>query len=673
MRELTFYLLALAVMVLAGCSATGSAVQAPAMPETTPAGLPATTAAATVTPMPAHAGGTTKTPALTPTPDTRLKPEKWQEWPVAPEEFPDHLKKIYQRGQELGNQANHFSKVGDCQSIQEALLGMFEKGKPYRLSQDDKELEKTIAQFAGSFARDGQAVQGGYNAASVLSPLWANPDVCRPGETPLDCELRVYQPSYVIISLEIAFPGRTTEAYEKYMRQIIDRAFEKGVIPILVTKADDVEGDHSINLATARLAYEYDIPLVNWWLAAQSMPNKGFDQTRDDGFHISMEAWTERSLQVMKTLHRTWKSVTASRTTASVEPTATTQVSAATPDASVELEVLALPGGQALPRGAAAEADQAYFGLAKRVGEVESSMGVYRLDLQSGARSILLGEGYNLQAVSPDGSQLLVNKGSELYIAGSDGSNPVLLTSSFHGEGRQGALWQTDGKALVFIAGQAGGNLLVYYPLDGSGWQKLTIAEDDPVELYSAPAGSYQFLDRDGKLKIAAAPGLPGEVLDQVSKIVYSPDGHYLASTVEREGDKTGLVIAAADGSRETPIENIGDHIIDTAWSPDGTSLAVLTLVQSEYSGEWYDLRNMVITPADMGTRLLPAIGGLNARAVWAPDGSSLLFTSTAEKDGVYLVQVYRYDFSSGLMTDLSEAAGMKDSDFLMVTNIYRR
>ncbi len=609
-------------------------------------------------------------PAISPTPDTRMKPEDWREWPVVPDQIPAHLAEIYRKGQELGNDPGHFSKVGDCQSIQEALLGMFEKGKPNRLKADEKGLEETIAHFAGSFARDGQAVQGGYNAASVLSPLWANPDACQPGETPLDCELRVHRPSFMIISLEIAFPGRTTETFEKYMRRIIDRAMEKGVVPILLTKADNVEGDHSINLATARLAYEYDIPLVNWWLHAQGMPNRGFDPERDDGFHISMDAWTERSLLVLKTLDSTWKATTGQ---ALAEPTETAPKREETPAAPEQLEVLALPGGGNIPAGSGGPANQAYFGLAKRSGETEIPLGVFRLDMLTGVKTQLLGEGYNLQAVSPDGAQLLVNRGGELFLAGNDGSNPVQLTSSFYSEGRRAASWTADGAGLVFIARQSGGNLLVHYPLDGSGWWKLTTAEDDPVELFTGPTGSYLFLDRSGVVKMVTAPGLPGTTIEEASRVVYSPDGRYLATTVKREGNKTGLVVAAADGSRETPLENIGDHIVETAWSPDGANLVVLTLMVSEYSGQWYDLRNLVIAPADMGTRILPAFGGLNAQAAWSPDGSDILFTSTIEKDGVYVVQVLRYDFSTRQMTDLSEGAGMKDVEFLMTTNVFRR
>ncbi|MCK7481752.1 MAG: hypothetical protein M0C28_34705 [Candidatus Moduliflexus flocculans] len=39
------------------------------------------------------------------------------------------------------------------------------------------------------------AVKGGFNAAAVISPLRADPAVCNPNESPLDCELRLWRPS----------------------------------------------------------------------------------------------------------------------------------------------------------------------------------------------------------------------------------------------------------------------------------------------------------------------------------------------------------------------------------------------------------------------------------------------------------------------------------------------
>jgi len=78
------------------------------------------------------------------------------------------------------------------------------------------------------------------------------------------------------------------------------------VIPVLSTKADNVEGGHRINALTAQLASEYQIPLWNFWRAADKLENHGLDFTRDN-IYLSTEAWSVRSfsaLRVLDAIHR---------------------------------------------------------------------------------------------------------------------------------------------------------------------------------------------------------------------------------------------------------------------------------------------------------------------------------------------------------------------------------
>jgi hypothetical protein len=109
--------------------------------------------------------------------------------------------------------------------------------------------------------------------------------------------------------METGFEGRTAAVYEKYMRQIIEYALAQGALPILATKADNFEGDHAINLTTARLALEYDLPLWNFWRAVQDLPNHGMDAERNDNFHISVEAWNVRSFTGLQMLDAMWRAV----------------------------------------------------------------------------------------------------------------------------------------------------------------------------------------------------------------------------------------------------------------------------------------------------------------------------------------------------------------------------
>lgn len=250
----------------------------------------------------------TSTRVLSPTPDTRLLPEQWREWPVVPA-ITNRAVQIYLQGLAQGNNPRHFGKVGDCQCVNASFMGFYDHPGRYAFPKGYESLQETVDYFAGSFDRVSAAVKGGFNVASVLSALQADPQVCRSGETPLQCEFRLHQPAIVFISMETGFEGRTAETYEKYMVRIIDFVIDKGALPILATKADNVEGNHSINLATARLAYKYDIPLWNFWRAVQSLPNKGMDAERADGFHISVEAWNVRSFTALQVLDAAWRAV----------------------------------------------------------------------------------------------------------------------------------------------------------------------------------------------------------------------------------------------------------------------------------------------------------------------------------------------------------------------------
>jgi hypothetical protein len=218
------------------------------------------------------------------------------------------MAELYRLGAEMGNDPQHFSKVGDCQSIPTVFMGWYDDPGCCSFSERNAYLQETVDHFAGSFDRYGYALHGGFNFPTLFSPLRADPTACLPGETPLECEFRNHRPSFAIISLETWYEGRTSENYEGYLRQTVDLALARGIVPILATKADNVEGNHSINLATARIAYEYDLPLWNFWLAAQYLPGNGIDWDRDSrGFHITIEAWGERSFTALKALDALWR------------------------------------------------------------------------------------------------------------------------------------------------------------------------------------------------------------------------------------------------------------------------------------------------------------------------------------------------------------------------------
>jgi len=259
------------------------------------------------------------TPASTATPKPPLEKDAWMQMPVVPMGVSDAMREVYQRGLEAGNDPTHFSIIGDCQNVSSYFLSAFDKPGEYSLGDEYAHLQPTIDYYQGSFSRVSLAVKGGFNAAAVISPLRADPKACLAGESPLDCELRTWKPSIVIVSMETWWSQKPAEEYDRYMRKVLDRILEFGAVPIIATKADNLEGDNAINATIAQLAYEYDIPLWNFWAAVQPIPDHGLSP---DGFHLTFarnffddpkrmeNAWPWRNLTALQSLDAVHKALT---------------------------------------------------------------------------------------------------------------------------------------------------------------------------------------------------------------------------------------------------------------------------------------------------------------------------------------------------------------------------
>ncbi|HTX90154.1 MAG TPA: SGNH/GDSL hydrolase family protein [Anaerolineales bacterium] len=308
------FLVLIALAFLAACSA-------PAAVPATQTSLPTVSVPPFVSsPTATEAARVTDTPAAGSTADTRLPPEQWQAWPVVPQTISAATIAIYRHGQELGNNPRTFSKIGDCESITDYFLVPFD-GKPSDYSLGSyANLQGVIDNFHGSFGRTSLAAGKGWTAASeLIPPLVPNSKYCRASESPLACEIRVNRPSFALIMLGTNDVYHL-DTFEPNMRKILDTLIEAGVVPILATKADNLEKNNAINATLARLAYEYDIPLWNFWLAVQPLPGQGL---QPDGSHLSYaqpffddpvrmrSAWPWRNLTALQALDSVWQGVTA--------------------------------------------------------------------------------------------------------------------------------------------------------------------------------------------------------------------------------------------------------------------------------------------------------------------------------------------------------------------------
>lgn len=291
-----------ATMFMAACAAPAPTsmptTESPALPPDTPTPEPAFTISPTAIDLPPS-----------PIPATpALAPDDWQTLPVIPEISARTLE-IYRNGQRMGNNPRAFSKVGDCLSLSESYLVNYDSYGDYYNLGDFTSLQETIDYFQGSFKHAGFAVGDGFNTAAVLAPFRADPRQCQAGESPLVCEYRHTRPAFAVVSLGTD-DYTSNEIYEQRMRRIIEISIEHGVVPLLLTKADNVTGDN-YNAILANLSKEYGVPLVNFYAAVEQLPDRGLvDNIHFTGavraYDFSSEyliyGWPLRNLTVLRAL-----------------------------------------------------------------------------------------------------------------------------------------------------------------------------------------------------------------------------------------------------------------------------------------------------------------------------------------------------------------------------------
>ncbi len=248
-------------------------------------------------------------------------------YPIVPE-ISERAKQIYLDGTANGNDPHSFIKVGDCMTDNPNFLHPIGQGE-YDLG-EYQDLLTVVDNFnqddLNSFGRKSQAAAGGFNTASVIDSLWANPEFCQAGETPLSCEVRVMQPSIALIMFGTNDVFYLDEAsFDFFLRSIVVETIRDGILPIMSTfpqRPEFPEKSVLYNQIVVQIAQDYDVPLINLWLALDPLPNQGIDQ--EETTHMSTPAsgqvcyfigpnleagFTVRNLVTLQTLDAVMKAV----------------------------------------------------------------------------------------------------------------------------------------------------------------------------------------------------------------------------------------------------------------------------------------------------------------------------------------------------------------------------
>jgi hypothetical protein len=124
----------------------------------------------------------------------------------------------------------------------------------------------------------------------MLQPGRANSDQCQAGESPLQCEYRLKQPSVALIL--IGTNDRSIwQEFERNYRPLIEETLSRGIVPVLITKGDDIETTYGapsgyINGVIERMSQEYGVPLLDMHQAIRqfALPGGGMQA---DGYHYN--------------------------------------------------------------------------------------------------------------------------------------------------------------------------------------------------------------------------------------------------------------------------------------------------------------------------------------------------------------------------------------------------
>jgi Tol biopolymer transport system component len=265
---------------------------------------------------------------------------------------------------------------------------------------------------------------------------------------------------------------------------------------------------------------------------------------------------------------------------------------------------------------------------------------------------------------------MLVSQQRELYVMGLDGSDPILLTEGYQENAQEGAYWHPKLDKLIFLAGDGTEYGIYLANADGSDVVRITQPGVSAVELYPSLdetriywASGRCYPSGDCTLQDYMMSSIDGSRHDALPADIHGPAGSplgdvYACERTEGEG-KVGFYLVATEGSGSQRMAVEGDHFLDYAWSPDGSTIALIVAERSGYSGRILAYRYFLVSSEDGSLQAIPSPLGANTDVLWSPDGHHLVLAGTEQDAEGYTVilrtvdlftqQVRRFDLSQGL------------------------